>query len=666
MALSYVLYTGNGSTTNYAFAFPYLNASHIKVRVNGTLTAYTFLNSSTVVISPAPANGAVIEIRRETPKDNPPVDFSDGSVLLESDLDLLAKFSLYTAQESQDAVDATIKQTSTGIFDANARRITVVGDPVDATDAVNKRYFDQTFLPQLQNQVTLGTAQATAAAGSATAAANSATAAANSATAAANSATSATNSATTATSQATTATTARSQAQAAQTAAEAAQAAAVVAKTAAETASTNSINLATNFAVTATTLAPGASATASYNSGTYTLSLGLPAGATGATGPAGATGATGATGPAGPQGPTGATGPAGATGATGPAGPAGPTGLNWLGAYSAGTAYAVDDAVSYNGASYICKLASTGNLPTNTTYWDVLAERGAAGAGSGDVTGPASATDNAIARFDGSTGKLVQNSNVTISDDGKLGLPASTATTAGLNIGVGTAPTTPVDGDLWVASSDNKLYARLNGISRAVMHEDGATMTGKLTLPASTGSSAFLNLGAGATPGTLVSGDVWITSSTGLNFRTGTTNNSVAVTNAQNLFSAGTRQTFQKSATAAGFRHQPGAGDPGSPVDGDEWYNSTDNKVKARVNGVTQSFAFESTTVAKTSSTGSAQLPSGTVAQRDASPAIGAIRFNTDTGKFEGYSGSAWADIGGSGGGVTTGKAIAMAIVFGG
>lgn len=37
-------------------------------------------------------------------------------------------------------------------------------------------------------------------------------------------------------------------------------------------------------------------------------------------------------------------------------------------------------------------------------------------AGSGDVVGPASSTDNAIARFDGTTGKLIQNSGVTISD----------------------------------------------------------------------------------------------------------------------------------------------------------------------------------------------------------------------------------------------------------
>ena len=50
--------------------------------------------------------------------------------------------------------------------------------------------------------------------------------------------------------------------------------------------------------------------------------------------------------------------------------------FNWKGAYSGGTAYVVDDVVSYSGSSYICKLASTGNLPTNGTYWDQMSSAG--------------------------------------------------------------------------------------------------------------------------------------------------------------------------------------------------------------------------------------------------------------------------------------------------
>ena len=52
---------------------------------------------------------------------------------------------------------------------------------------------------------------------------------------------------------------------------------------------------------------------------------------------------------------------------------------------------------------------------------------------SGDVVGPASATDNAITRFDGTTGKLIQNSVVTIGDTGAVSgfttLAASTSVT---------------------------------------------------------------------------------------------------------------------------------------------------------------------------------------------------------------------------------------------
>ena len=40
--------------------------------------------------------------------------------------------------------------------------------------------------------------------------------------------------------------------------------------------------------------------------------------------------------------------------------------------------------------------------------------------GTGDVVGPASATDNAIARFDLTTGKLIQNSNAILTDAGAL------------------------------------------------------------------------------------------------------------------------------------------------------------------------------------------------------------------------------------------------------
>ena len=46
------------------------------------------------------------------------------------------------------------------------------------------------------------------------------------------------------------------------------------------------------------------------------------------------------------------------------------------------------------------------------------------GGGSGDVVGPGAATDNALARFDMTTGKLIQNSVNPVSDAGEIGFPA--------------------------------------------------------------------------------------------------------------------------------------------------------------------------------------------------------------------------------------------------
>ena len=52
--------------------------------------------------------------------------------------------------------------------------------------------------------------------------------------------------------------------------------------------------------------------------------------------------------------------------------------------------------------------------------------------GSGDVVGPATSTDNAIVRFDGTTGKLIQNSNTSLDDTGNISV-------TGLQFGSGQA-----------------------------------------------------------------------------------------------------------------------------------------------------------------------------------------------------------------------------------
>jgi len=60
--------------------------------------------------------------------------------------------------------------------------------------------------------------------------------------------------------------------------------------------------------------------------------------------------------------------------------------FKWKGTYNGATAYTVDDVVEYNGSSYICILASTGNLPTNATYFEQMSSAGTNGTDGTDLT----------------------------------------------------------------------------------------------------------------------------------------------------------------------------------------------------------------------------------------------------------------------------------------
>lgn len=65
--------------------------------------------------------------------------------------------------------------------------------------------------------------------------------------------------------------------------------------------------------------------------------------------------------------------------------------------------------------------------------------------------------------------------------------------------------------------------------------------------------------------------------------------------------------------------------------------------------------------VPRTSTTGSARLPVGTTAQRDASPVDGMIRYNSTTMGFEGYFNGQWQSVGG---GQMFGNAIVKAVSY--
>ena len=141
-----VSYTANGSNATFAITFAFLDSTHVKVFLDGVATTAFSVSGSNVIMNSNPANGVVVLIKRETPTDARLVDFQDGSVLTESDLDKSADQNFFIAQEINDESQSAMKLDNSDRFDALNKRIINVADPTAGQDAVTKNYLENTFL----------------------------------------------------------------------------------------------------------------------------------------------------------------------------------------------------------------------------------------------------------------------------------------------------------------------------------------------------------------------------------------------------------------------------------------------------------------------------------------------------------------------------------------
>ena len=149
-AASFTNHTGNGSTNSFAISFPFLSNNEIDVTVGGVLktitTHYTITGSTlTFTSGNTPANGAAIKFQRDTDISAKKVDFEDGSVLTEADLDSNSDQILFGLQEFVDIVTNDLvkrdgSQTFTGsiVFegssdDANETTLSVTNPTADRT-----------------------------------------------------------------------------------------------------------------------------------------------------------------------------------------------------------------------------------------------------------------------------------------------------------------------------------------------------------------------------------------------------------------------------------------------------------------------------------------------------------------------------------------------------
>jgi hypothetical protein len=142
MPYSYAVYTGNGVTTQFTVPFPYIRREHVVVSLDYVSTTFTWINNTTVEVSPAPTNGERVEVRRVTPVNNPLVDFTDGSTLVAADLDINALQQTYINQEQDDQIQQGIYVDPQGNLTAGNQVLKDLLDPVDPQDAATKNYTD--------------------------------------------------------------------------------------------------------------------------------------------------------------------------------------------------------------------------------------------------------------------------------------------------------------------------------------------------------------------------------------------------------------------------------------------------------------------------------------------------------------------------------------------
>lgn len=152
MASTIIIYTGDGTRTDFTIPFDYLKKSFVTVRL-GTVTTltggdygdtgsdYYFLDKTTIRLKVAPASGESLTIRRHTSATERVVTFKDASILKATDLDTSQMQAFHIAEEGRDAINDAIIGDKEGNWDAKGHRIINVGTPIKDNDAVNLEYY---------------------------------------------------------------------------------------------------------------------------------------------------------------------------------------------------------------------------------------------------------------------------------------------------------------------------------------------------------------------------------------------------------------------------------------------------------------------------------------------------------------------------------------------
>lgn len=150
MATTEVFYNGDNTDVTFTIPFEYLEESDVKVSVGGVLktqdTDYTFSTLTEITFTTAPPTGVNnVRIFRDTDINSLRNEFFAGSAIRAQDLNDDFLQTLYTVQEIEDQFVTQTNGSFNTNVDMNSNRITELGDPVNAQDAVTKQYLEDNY-----------------------------------------------------------------------------------------------------------------------------------------------------------------------------------------------------------------------------------------------------------------------------------------------------------------------------------------------------------------------------------------------------------------------------------------------------------------------------------------------------------------------------------------
>lgn len=150
MSASFVQYLGDGVTRLFQVPFDYLSKSHVTVTVSGVDVVPVWEGNQAIRLPTAPAVDAIVELLRKSPGETRLVDFADGSVLTEYDLDLSARQLLFVGQEASDKAARALGLTPTGKFDARGLEIVNAAPPKSDNSVATRSWTEQAIDESVQ------------------------------------------------------------------------------------------------------------------------------------------------------------------------------------------------------------------------------------------------------------------------------------------------------------------------------------------------------------------------------------------------------------------------------------------------------------------------------------------------------------------------------------